>query len=186
VSPGSFFQSSPASAELLVGAVRRAVAGIDLGSTRMIDAYGGVGLFAATIGRDAAEVVLVEVSPSSCADAIVNLADVRATVVRSTVEDWPPVAAGVVIADPARSGLDRIGVASLVATDAETIVLVSCDAASLGRDARLLEGSGYSHRGTEVLDVFPNTSHVEAVSRFDRAVTVRGDATTQEGEVDDE
>jgi tRNA/tmRNA/rRNA uracil-C5-methylase (TrmA/RlmC/RlmD family) len=38
----------------------------------------------------------------------------------------------------------------------------------LARDARLLADEGYAHRGTVVFDVFPNTSHIEAVTRFDR------------------
>ena len=47
-------------------------------------------------------------------------------------------------------------------------MLVSCDIGSLARDTRLLREHGYAHRGTEVLDLFPNTSHIEAVTRFDR------------------
>ncbi len=171
VSHGSFFQSSPQAATLLVEAVRRASADVDMESSRVIDAYGGVGLFAATVARNASEVILIESSPSSCADARVNLGHNEtgrrtAVVVQSTVEDWVAVPAELVIADPARSGLDRAGVAALAATGARVVVLVSCDAGSLARDCRLLLEYGYTHRGTEVLDVFPNTSHIEAVSRF--------------------
>jgi 23S rRNA (uracil1939-C5)-methyltransferase len=46
------------------------------------------------------------------------------------------------------------------------LVLVSCDPVSLARDAALLAGHGYAHAGTEVLDLFPHTHHVEAVTRF--------------------
>ena len=49
------------------------------------------------------------------------------------------------------------------------LVLVSCDAASLGRDVKLLAAAGYRHERTEVIDTFPQTTHVEAVSRFVRA-----------------
>jgi 23S rRNA (uracil1939-C5)-methyltransferase len=45
-------------------------------------------------------------------------------------------------------------------------VLVSCDAASLGRDAWLLSERGYRHAGSKVIDQFPHTHHVEVVSRF--------------------
>ena len=166
VSSASFFQSSPAAAELLVDAVARASADVDMANAVVIDAYGGVGLFAATVASTAAEVILVEASPSSCADARHNLAGAAASVVESRLEDWRPVRADLVIADPARHGLDRDGAAAVTATGAPVIVLVSCDAGSLGRDARLLVGYGYRLVGTEVIDVFPNTSHVEAVSRF--------------------
>ena len=46
------------------------------------------------------------------------------------------------------------------------LVLVSCDPASLGRDAKLLAAAGYRHERSEVVDTFPHTTHVEAVTRF--------------------
>jgi tRNA/tmRNA/rRNA uracil-C5-methylase (TrmA/RlmC/RlmD family) len=168
VSTESFFQSSPHAAELLVMAVRRACRNIVIAGSTVIDAYGGVGLFAATVAATAHEIVLIEASGSACADARVNLAGLPATIVHSKVEDWQPIAADLVIADPARSGLERRGAARVTATGAAVVVLVSCDAGSLGRDARLLTELGYRHDGTGVIDVFPNTSHVEAVTRFVR------------------
>lgn len=169
VSIGSFFQSSPEAAELLVAAVRRACADIDIASSRVIDAYGGGGLFAATVAAGAAEIVLVEGSPSACADARVNLAGENAVVVESRVEDWEPERADLVIADPARSGLDKVAAAVLAATGAAVIVLVSCDTGSLARDVRLLQALGFEHDGTAVIDAFPNTSHIETVTRFVRS-----------------
>lgn len=168
VSIDSFFQSSPQAAELLVAAVGRALDGVDLPGSLVIDAYGGIGLFAATAASAAGEVVVVEGSPSACADARHNLAHLNATVVTSRVEEWTPIEADVVIADPARAGLDRDAVAVLAATNAPRFVLVSCDTGSLARDAKLLVASGYVHRWTEVIDAFPNTSHIETVTRFDR------------------
>ena len=73
------------------------------------------------------------------------------------------------VADPPRTGLDRKGVAAVVATRADGVVLVSCDPASLGRDARLLGEAGYRHAGTVLVDLFPHTSHVEAVTGFVRS-----------------
>ena len=46
------------------------------------------------------------------------------------------------------------------------IVVVSCDPVALARDAGLLARQGYRHDGTEVLDLFPHTHHVECVTRF--------------------
>lgn len=168
VSIDSFFQSSPSAAELLVSAVNRATADVDMPSARVIDAYGGVGLFACTSAADAADLVLIEGSATACADARVNLAGRKATVVEGRVEDWEPFPADLVIADPARSGLDKIAAGVLAATSAPVLVLVSCDTGSLARDTLLLSEHGYEHRGTEVIDAFPNTSHIEAVSRFVR------------------
>ncbi len=73
-----------------------------------------------------------------------------------------------VVADPARSGLGGRGVEALSATGAQRLILVSCDPAALGRDARLLEQEGYRFIEAELVDMFPDTHHVEVVSRFDR------------------
>lgn len=166
VSAASFFQSGPTAAELLVDAVGDAVT--DLGGVRhLVDAYGGVGLFAATI--DAERVTLVESSAPACTDAIVNLAGRgrACTVVNRTVEKWDPSAADVVIADPSRRGLGRDAVDVVTATGAARIVLVSCDPVALARDARLLNEQGYRHRRSTVLDLFPQTPHVEVVTVFE-------------------
>jgi tRNA/tmRNA/rRNA uracil-C5-methylase (TrmA/RlmC/RlmD family) len=74
-----------------------------------------------------------------------------------------------VVADPSRSGLGRRGVATIASVDPSVVVLVSCDAGSLGRDARLLHEAGYELDGCVVVDLFPHTPHVEVVSRFLRS-----------------
>jgi len=167
VSATSFFQSRHDGAEALVRAVRSAARGTDPDAL-VVDAYGGVGLFAATIHRDA-PVVTIETSPSSSSDAVRNLRGRDATIVNATVEDWKPVPAGVVIADPSRVGLGRGAVDVLGACRAPVLVLVSCDAVSLARDAALLRERGYEHVRSELVDLFPHTPHVEVVTRFDRS-----------------
>jgi len=138
------------------------------GSGPLLDAYGGIGLFAATVDVGDREVLVVESNPSACADARHNLRNRRARVVESAFERWVSEPCGAVVADPARDGLRAAGVTALVATGAPIIVLVSCDPASLGRDARLMTDAGYRLEYSEVLDLFPHTHHVEAVSRFVR------------------
>ena len=76
--------------------------------------------------------------------------------------------AAVVVADPARDGLRAAGVDVIERTGTPVLALVSCDPASLGRDARLLGEAGFDLDWVEVLDPFPHTHHVEAVSRFVR------------------
>ncbi len=159
VSAGSFFQSGPAAAELLVGEV-----GPQHGA--VVDAYGGIGLFAATAASGADDVVVVESSPSACADARVNVP--TATVVERRVERWRPTPADVVVADPARPGLQRDGAAAVAATGAPRIVLISCDPVSCARDVALLASRGYGLRRARVLDLFPHTAHVEVVSVLER------------------
>jgi tRNA/tmRNA/rRNA uracil-C5-methylase (TrmA/RlmC/RlmD family) len=89
--------------------------------------------------------------------------------VESDVGRWRATRADIVVADPSREGLGRRGVDALVATGATRLVLVSCDAVSLARDAALLAAHGFRHGGSTVVDLFPHTPHVEVVTTFDRA-----------------
>jgi tRNA/tmRNA/rRNA uracil-C5-methylase (TrmA/RlmC/RlmD family) len=165
VSGPSFFQTRTDGAAALVDAVRRAV-GERVAGAALADLYAGVGLFAATVGRDAAHVVAVESAPSSVADARANLPEAR--VVRRSVERWRPTPAAVVVADPPRAGLGREAAAVVAATGAGRLALVSCDPVALARDAALLRGHGFRHVVSEVVDLFPHTPHVEVVTTFDR------------------
>ncbi len=172
VSAGSFFQSGAQAAELLVAAVRAAAP--ELATARhCVDAYGGVGLFAVAAMDDVEQVTVIESSKSACLDAEHNLAGRTASVVRSDVSGWtapasdgptPPV--DVIVADPARPGLGKPGVAALAAAGAPILVLVSCDPVSLARDVSLLGPAGYEPEQIVVLDLYPNTHHVETVTRF--------------------
>jgi len=167
VSARSFFQAGPDAAEALVAAVGEAVGP----SGTLADLYAGVGLFAATVGRGA-RVVAVEASASAAADARVNLAGGDAKVVRRDVARWRPRAVEAAVADPPRAGLGRGGLRAVAATRASRVVLVSCDAGALGRDARLLAEAGYAWTGSTLVDAFPHTPHVEVVSRFERRARV--------------
>jgi 23S rRNA (uracil1939-C5)-methyltransferase len=163
ISAPSFFQARPDGADALVAAVRDAAAGAPDGP--MIDAYGGVGLFAATVGAGR-PVTLVEWSSAAVADARVNVPD--AQVLRLDLARWRPSPAALVIADPSRAGLGAPVVRTLARTGASHLVLVSCDPASLGRDTALLRAAGFEHDVTTLVDLFPHTPHVEAVTRFIR------------------
>lgn len=171
VSARAFFQSGPAAAQALVEAVDAAV-GDALGpGDRLVDAYAGVGLLGGVVAaRRQARLVAIESNREAAADAAVNLADLQASVTAGAVAavGVAPGSAEVVIADPARPGLGRPGVDALRRAGAGRLVLVSCDPASLARDARLLGGAGYHLSRVEVLDLFPGTPHVEAVSTFER------------------
>ena len=79
-----------------------------------------------------------------------------------------PELADVVIADPPRSGLRAEGVEQIRKTEAPHVLLVSCDAGALGRDASLMITAGYELDQVDVVDMFPQTSHVEVVSGWIR------------------
>lgn len=164
VSALSFFQPSLVGAEALVELVTAAVAGLE--PARAADLYAGVGLFAAALATAGWSVIAVESSPSAAADARHNLAGLPARVVRADVRRWRPHRVQLVVADPPRAGLGRAGVATVVTCRPERLVLVSCDPASLGRDASLLAAAGYQLERATPVDLFPHTPHVEVVSVF--------------------
>ena len=171
ISARSFFQARPDGAEALVEAVRTAAGTV--AGRRVIDLYAGVGLFAGAVGQDgeAATVVAVEGSAEACRDARHNLPGAR--VVAADVNRWRPEPADVVIADPSRAGLGKPACERIAATGAVRVVLVSCDPASLGRDAGLLGAAGYTLDWLTLVDLFPHTSHIEVVSRFRRSGSAR-------------
>lgn len=188
VSARSFFQSRPDGADALASLVARAARELAerlggpggpggpgaAGSRRAVDAYCGVGLFAGVLAMEGWSVRAVEGSHRSVEDARANLAGLgggagQVEVVRADVTKWRPVPADLVVADPSRAGLGRGGVSVLTGTGAGRIVLISCDVASLGRDAGLLVDAGYRLTSVTPVDMFPQTWHVEVVSVWDRA-----------------
>jgi 23S rRNA (uracil1939-C5)-methyltransferase len=172
VSAPSFFQSGPAAAALLVETIADCLR--PYGQADMFaDLYGGVGLFAATVGRDAKSVIIIEESLSSVNDAQFNLP--AALVHKKDVTEWEPPrvvrrsAKTHVVADPARNGLGQYGVAAVLGAEPEVVVLVSCDAAAGARDLALFAEAGWTCVSATVLEVFPHTAHVEVVSVLESA-----------------
>ncbi len=163
ISADTFFQCRPDGAMALAELAGDAVAD---GDGVLLDAYCGMGLFGALsgIGR---QVLGVESNPSAVADATYNLRP-HGRVVAADFERWTAEPAGVVIADPARVGLRKRGCDRVAESGASLLALVSCDPASLARDASLLAERGYELDYVTVLDLFGQTSHVETVSRFVR------------------
>ncbi|MEQ8839476.1 MAG: TRAM domain-containing protein [Acidimicrobiales bacterium] len=166
VSARSFFQNRPAGVDALVDEVREMVD--ELGTDGpLIDAYAGIGVFAGTIG-EGRQVVAIERGKDSIADARINLKGSDTKVIRSSVERWRPTPASVVVADPAREGLGKDGVATLMRAEPDLFVLVSCDPSAFANDAKRLIAAGMTLDRMTVVDLFPGTSHVETIGAFTR------------------
>jgi 23S rRNA (uracil1939-C5)-methyltransferase len=168
ISSKSFFQSRPDGAELLARMVGEAADGAGA-PAEALDLYSGVGLFAGVLAERGWDVTAVERSASSVADARVNLSRFGVKVLRCDVAKLRPLPARLVVADPSRAGLGKAGARAVIATAASRVVLVSCDAASLGRDVGILTRAGYDLSSVTAVDMFPHTFRVEAVSVLDRA-----------------
>ena len=135
-----------------------------------IDLYAGVGFFSAPLARMFERVIAVEGSPVSARYARVNL-PANAKVVEAPVE-WhaaklPP--ADFLLLDPPRAGTRPEVIRAIAEQTKEKIAYLSCDPVTFARDASRLTASGWRLSTLDLLDLFPNTHHVETLSSFERA-----------------
>jgi 23S rRNA (uracil1939-C5)-methyltransferase len=164
VSAGAFFQVN----RHLIDELVSIVAGENTSATgTALDLYAGVGLFSSVLNREFERVIAVESSPTSHADLLYNSpANVKAF--RATTEQYLENVAGklrpeLVVVDPPRSGLGEKVIQGLAKLKAPRVVYASCDPATLSRDlARLLQ-SGYRVQAAHLVDLFPQTYHLESV-----------------------
>ncbi len=170
ISAPSFFQTNTAVAEQIV---HRVVEWSDLhGTEAVLDAYCGVGLFTAHLAPFARRVVGIEAHPAAVADAQHNLARFPHVEIRAgTVEAVAPTLEEpfeVVVVDPPRTGCSREALEALLRLAPRRWIYVSCDPATLARDARRILDAGYQLREVQPFDMFPQTYHIETVSLFEK------------------
>lgn len=160
VSAGAFFQTNR---HLIGRMVEIAVNGREgeLG----LDLYSGVGLFTVPLARRFERVIAVE-SSSTSADDLRSVAPANVKVSSQTAEKYLMSASGklhpdFVIADPPRTGLGPIVCREITKLAASELVYVSCDPATLARDLRQLTSAGFEIAQVHLLDLFPQTFHIE-------------------------
>jgi len=164
VGHSSFFQVNRFLIEALV---ERALSGAQ-GETAL-DLYAGVGLFSLPLARRFRRVTAVESSRSAVQDFEFNAAraGVPAEVKQSSVERFlqslaqPP---DFLLADPPRSGLGQRVVRELLRLRPPRLVIVSCDPATLARDLAPLLAEAYQIQRLTLVDLFPQTAHIETVT----------------------
>lgn len=167
VSASAFFQVNNAQAEQMVRLVGEA---LPARGTLLVDAFAGVGTFAAIFAERFDRVIAIEESHSAVRDAERNLRDIPNAEIRAAkVEDTLPaleLTPDVVLLDPPRAGCFPAVVEAIIRFQPPTLVYVSCNPATLARDARLLLDGGYRLDYVKPLDMFPQTAHIECVARF--------------------
>jgi 23S rRNA (uracil1939-C5)-methyltransferase len=172
ISAGSFFQVNTAGAEVLVALVRDYLA--PTADDTLLDLYCGVGLFGLSLADQVGRVVGVEADPSAAADfrrnaqGVDHVSLLEAKVQAALAHLEEPV--DLVVLDPPRSGAGERVVGEMARLAPRRIVYVSCDPATLARDARRLVDSGYQPVQVQPVDLFPQTYHVESVALFTRQV----------------
>jgi len=175
VSPDSFFQVNTAmAARLAEEVIRQVESGLPEGGGRaeVLDLYCGVGLFSRALAPRVGRVVGVEMSPAACADFRHNLGGLdNVRLIPGDVQEVLPrllKRPAAAVADPPRAGLGPAVVRSLAALAPSLLVYVSCDPATLARDALELVREGYLLRSLRLLDLFPQTYHLETLSVWSR------------------
>jgi 23S rRNA (uracil1939-C5)-methyltransferase len=180
----SFFQTNTYGAEVLIGAMHRMLRGRSGG--RLLDLYCGAGTLGLSLARRFERVTGVEQVTSAVNDArenaLRNGLD-NTNFVRADAEDWlsprgggpdtlSPLEYGPfsgVLVDPPRAGLHPRALRGLLELAPPWIFYVSCNPATLARDAAQLVEEGYRPLGLQVVDMFPHTAHIECLGLFDRS-----------------
>ena len=145
-------------------------------SDRVLDLFCGLGNFTLPMAQTVREVVGVEGDASLVAHArrnadknkLRNALFEQADLTQTALADYPWATAGFnkILLDPPRSGAFEV-LGQLAALGAEQIVYVSCNPATLARDAgELVHQYGYQLQAAGIMDMFPHTSHVESIAVF--------------------
>ena len=147
------------------------------GQETVLDLYCGIGTISLALAQRAGQVIGAEIVPQAIEDAKANAARNGVENARFLCGDAGAVAAQlaregvrpqVICVDPPRKGLSPEVPAILASMAPERIVYVSCDPATLARDAKRLEELGYRAEKVQAVDLFPRTAHVETVLRLIR------------------
>ena len=170
VASPSFFQVNIDQAAQLVQAVRQT---LELkGDELVVDAYAGVGTFAALLSVHVQRVIAVEESSAAVADAQENCQGLdnvefslgKTEEVLARLEEKPDV----VVLDPPRAGCQPQALESLIRLGPRKIAYVSCDPETLARDLKVLCDGHYRLEQVQPVDMFPQTHHVECVASLSR------------------
>jgi len=170
ISPLSFYQVNPPQAERLytLGKEYAELSKDDI----LLDLYCGTGTIGLTMANEVKKLVGIEIIPEAIEDAKKNakLNGIDnaeficgdATKAAETLKEQG-LSPSVVLVDPPRKGLTPELIQTIVDMNPRRLVYISCDPATLARDAALFQSLGYALNRATPLDMFPRTAHVESV-----------------------
>ncbi len=163
VSSRSFFQVNRLLAGRLAG-----LALADHAGQTAVDLYAGVGLFSLPLAGRFERVLAVDSSASAIEDLEFNTRRAGVTVEahHAPADRFLEGSSGPIdflLADPPRAGLGRAVTASLARVRPRRLTVVSCDPATLARDLRPLVEAGFQILSLKLVDLFPQTFHIESV-----------------------
>jgi 23S rRNA (uracil1939-C5)-methyltransferase len=143
---------------------------------RVLDLYAGIGTLSLAAAREAAAVTAVEENPRAVnlgrlAARINGIANVEFLVgrVETVLRKIRLGEHEAVLADPPRAGLEQAAVAELMRLGPARIAYVSCEPSTQARDVALLIRAGSRVRRAAIVDMFPQTYHIESVVLLERS-----------------
>lgn len=163
----SFFQVN----RFLVDELVNTVVGDASGSVAC-DLFAGVGLFSVPLSRRFQRLIAVESNPAATRDLESNAGRAARITVRTIeveraierIKEKPDL----IVLDPPRAGLEPGAAARLARMGAARITYVSCEPPTLARDLTVLVQGGYQIRSVDLLDLFPQTFHMETIVKLER------------------
>ncbi|MCC6982850.1 MAG: class I SAM-dependent RNA methyltransferase [Bauldia sp.] len=170
-SPGGFTQASAAAEEAMAAAV---LAGVKPGAP-VADLFAGIGTFTVRLARnvpvtavegDAAAVAALT-DAARHATGLKAITATRRDLFQSPLAPFELKKFGTVVFDPPRAGASRQA-ESLAQSKVPRVVAVSCNPATLARDARILIDGGYRLTRVLPIDQFTWSAEIEAVATFER------------------
>jgi len=155
----------------------KALHSIDKGSI-VVDAYSGAGLMSAMLAQKAKRVYGIEIVETATKNAnklaelnkISNLVNINGDCEQKLPELVDELRGEFVqvVLDPPRKGCDKRVLEAVVISNPEKVIYISCNPATLARDAKVLIDAGYSVKEVTGFNMFPQTSHVETVAIFQK------------------
>ncbi len=163
----SFFQVN----RFLIDRMVHIVVGEESGNAAC-DLYAGVGLFSLPLARRFDRVIAVESNPAATRDLEQNASEAARIVVR-TAEVEQAIGrmkekVDLIVLDPPRAGLAPGAPQRIARLGAKRITYVSCEPPTLARDLAVILQSGYTIRSIDLLDLFPQTFHMETIMKLER------------------
>ncbi|MBF2664966.1 23S rRNA (uracil(1939)-C(5))-methyltransferase RlmD [Listeria seeligeri] len=171
ISARSFYQVNPLQTEVLY---QQAIEAAELtGEETVIDAYCGIGSISLCLAKKAKHVYGVEIVDQAIQDARANaeLNNLSNTTFETgkaeeVIPTWykAGIVADVLVVDPPRKGCDEKLLQTILAMKPKKVVYVSCNPGTLARDMKILSDGGYEANLVQPVDMFPMTTHIEAVT----------------------
>ena len=177
LSPESFFQPNPLAAEVLYTRVVELLMHYRSHYNGYIyDIFCGTGTMTQLINKHTKSPVIgIEMSREAVSDArksTMNNGLHNITYYDMSLESYlknslhTTYTADVIVLDPPRSGVSTNALETLLTMQSPLIIYVSCNPATLSRDATIIENNGYTMRQIELVDQFPHTTHIECIAVF--------------------